>query len=47
MRAQDLMAKAVRAVASAKVLLATSDADRACNCAYYAKFDTGGGLATS
>lgn len=39
MRAQDLMAKAAQAVASAKVLLATGDADAACNRAYYAMFD--------
>jgi uncharacterized protein (UPF0332 family) len=36
---QDLLAKAVQAVASAKVLLATGDADGACNRAYYAMFD--------
>lgn len=33
------MAKAVRAAASAQVLLATGDADGACNRAYYAMFD--------
>ena len=31
MKAQDLMAKAVQAAASAKVLLDTGDADGACN----------------
>ena len=39
MKAEDLMTKAVRAVASAKVLLDTGDADGACNRAYYAMFD--------
>lgn len=39
MKAQDLMAKAVQAAASAKVLLGTSDTDGACNRAYYAMFD--------
>ena len=33
------MAKAVQAAASANVLLATGDADGACNRAYYAMFD--------
>ena len=33
------MAKAVQAVASAKVLLTTGDTDGACNRAYYAMFD--------
>jgi uncharacterized protein (UPF0332 family) len=39
MKAQDLMAKAVQAAASAKVLLDTGDADGACNRAYYAMYD--------
>lgn len=39
MKAHDLMAKAVQAAASAKVLLDTGDADGACNRAYYAMFD--------
>lgn len=39
MKAQDLMAKAVQAAASAKVLLDTGDADGASNRAYYAMFD--------
>lgn len=39
MNAKDLMAKALQAVASAKVLLETGDADGACNRAYYAMFD--------
>lgn len=39
MKARDLMAKAVQAAASAKVLLDTGDADGACNRAYYAMFD--------
>ena len=39
MKAQDLMAKAIQAAASAKVLLETGDADGACNRAYYAMFD--------
>jgi uncharacterized protein (UPF0332 family) len=38
-KAEDLLAKAVQAAASAKVLLDTSDADGACNRAYYAMFD--------
>lgn len=39
MKVQDLMAKAVQAVASAKVLLDTGDGDGASNRAYYAMFD--------
>lgn len=39
MNAKDLMAKALQALASAKVLLETGDADGACNRAYYAIFD--------
>lgn len=39
MNAQDLMAKAIQAAASAKVLLDTGDSDGACNRAYYAMFD--------
>lgn len=39
MKAQSLMAKAIQAAASAKVLLDTGDADGACNRAYYAMFD--------
>lgn len=39
MEAEDLMAKAVQAAASARVLLETGDADGACNRAYYAMFD--------
>ena len=39
MKAHDLMAKAVQAAASARVLLDTSDTDGACNRAYYAMFD--------
>ena len=39
MNARDLMAKAVQAAASARVLLNTGDADGACNRAYYAMFD--------
>lgn len=39
MKAQDLMAKAIQATSSAKVLLDTGDADGACNRAYYAMFD--------
>lgn len=39
MRAQDLLAKAIRAARSAKVLLDTGDADGACNRAYYAMYD--------
>ena len=39
MKAQDLLAKAIRAAESAKVLLDDGDADGACNRAYYAMFD--------
>ena len=39
MKAQDLLAKAIRAAESAKVLLDNGDADGACNRAYYAMFD--------
>ena len=39
MKARDLMAKAIQAAASAKVLLDTDDADGACNRSYYAMFD--------
>ena len=39
MTAQDLMAKARRAVESAQLLLASGDQDGACNRAYYAMFD--------
>lgn len=39
MNAQDLMAKAQRALASAHTLLADGDNDGACNRAYYAMFD--------
>ncbi len=39
MKAQNLMAKAVQAVASAKILLDIGDADGACNRAYYAMYD--------
>ena len=39
MKAQALMAKAVQAAASAKVLLDAGDADGACNRACYAMFD--------
>lgn len=39
MKAHDLMAKAVQAAVSAKVLLDTGDTDGACNRAYYAMFD--------
>lgn len=39
MKAQDLLAKALQAAASAKVLLDTGDTDGACNRAYYAMFD--------
>lgn len=38
-QAQGLMAKAVRAAASAKILLDAGDADGASNRAYYAMFD--------
>lgn len=39
MKATDLMAKAMQAAASARVLLDSGDADGACNRAYYAMFD--------
>lgn len=39
MTAQQLLAKAIQAAASVKVLLDTGDADGACNRAYYAMFD--------
>jgi len=39
LNAQDLLAKAIRAAASAKVLLDLGDADGACNRAYYAMYD--------
>lgn len=39
MKAEDVMAKAMQAAASARVLLDTGDADGACNRAYYAMFD--------
>ena len=39
MKASELMAKAVQAVASARLLLDAGDADGACNRAYYAMFD--------
>ena len=39
MKTNELMAKAARAAASAKVLLDEGDADGACNRAYYAMFD--------
>lgn len=39
MKAQSLLAKAIQAAASAKVLLDTGDVDGACNRAYYAMFD--------
>lgn len=39
MNAQELMAKAHRAVASARNLLQDNDGDGACNRAYYAMFD--------
>lgn len=39
MNAQALLAKANRAVASAKLLLDAGDADGACNRAYYAMYD--------
>jgi len=37
--ASELMAKAVQAVASARLLLESGDADGACNRAYYGMFD--------
>lgn len=39
MNAHDLIAKAIQASISAKMLLDTGDADGACNRAYYAMFD--------
>lgn len=39
MSPQDLLAKAIQAASSAKLLLDTGDADGACNRAYYAMFD--------
>lgn len=39
MTAQELMAKAERALASAQLLLNSGDVDGACNRAYYAMFD--------
>ena len=39
MKAQALLANAVRAAASAKVLLDIGDTNGACNRAYYAMFD--------
>jgi uncharacterized protein (UPF0332 family) len=39
MNAQELMAKAHRALASAQMLLQDNDSDGACNRAYYAMFD--------
>lgn len=39
MNAQELLAKAIQASASAKLLLDVGDADGACNRAYYAMFD--------
>ena len=39
MKALDLMAKAIQACTSARVLLDTGDTDGACNRAYYAMFD--------
>lgn len=39
MRTQELLEKATRAVASAKLLLDSGDTDGACNRAYYAMFD--------
>lgn len=39
MKAQDLMAKAMQAASSAKLLLDAGDAEGACNRAYYAMFD--------
>lgn len=39
MTPQDLMAKAIQAIASARVLLDTNDTDGSCNRAYYAMFD--------
>ena len=39
MNARELMAKAIRAAASAKILLDTGDIDGACDRAYYAMFN--------
>ena len=39
MRPEEHLAKALRALASARLLLADSDTDGACNRAYYAMFD--------
>lgn len=39
MKAADLLDKAMRALASARLLLDSSDVDGACNRAYYAMFD--------
>ncbi len=39
LRAADLLVKARRALASARLLLESGDADGACNRAYYAMFD--------
>ena len=39
MTPQELMTKASRALASAKLLLDSGDVDGACNRAYYAMFD--------
>ena len=39
MKPEDLMSKAVRAAASARMLLDAKDMDGACNRAYYAMFD--------
>jgi len=39
-KTMELMAKAMQALASAKMLLDAGDADGACNRAYYAMFDT-------
>ena len=39
MKASDLLDKAVRALASARLLLDSGDVDGACNRAYYAMFD--------
>lgn len=39
MKVEDLLTKAIRAAASAKVLLDNGDADGACNRAYYAMYD--------
>ena len=39
MNVKELFEKAIRAVSSARLLLASGDADGACNRAYYAMFD--------